>query len=121
MKGRVIAFDTLRGRPAAALIADGRLEDFLIDPADDAPVPGAIYRGIVDRPMKGQGGVFVRLPDGATGFLRQVSGLAPGQPVLVQVSGAAEPGKAVPVTARLLFKSRYAILTPDAPGLNVSR
>jgi len=121
MKGRVVALDILRGRPAAALIVDGRLEDFLIDPADDTPVPGAIYRGIVDRPMKGQGGVFVKLPDGATGFLRQVSGLAPGQPVLVQVSGAAEPGKAVPVTARLLFKSRYAILTPDAPGLNVSR
>jgi Ribonuclease G/E len=40
---------------------------------------------------------------------------------LVQVSGAAEPGKAVPVTTRLLFKSRYAILTPEAPGLNVSR
>jgi Ribonuclease G/E len=27
----------------------------------------------------------------------------------------------VPVTTRLLFKSRYAILTPEAPGLNVSR
>ena len=121
MKGRIVALDTLRGRPAAALIVDGLLEDFLIDPADDAPVPGAIYRGIVDRPMKGQGGVFVKLPDGAMGFLRQVSGLAPGQPVLVQVSGAAEPGKAVPVSMRLLFKSRYAILTPEAPGLNVSR
>ena len=121
MKGRVVALDTLRGRPAAALIVDGLLEDFLIDPADDAPVPGAIYRGIVDRPMKGQGGVFVKLSDGAMGFLRQVSGLAPGQPVLVQVSGAAEPGKAVPVSMRLLFKSRYAILTPEAPGLNVSR
>ena len=121
MKGRVVALDILRGRPAAALIVDGVLEDFLIDPADDAPVPGAIYRGIVDRPMKGQGGVFVKLPDGAMGFLRQVSGLAPGQPVLVQVSGAAEPGKAVPVSMRLLFKSRYAILTPEAPGLNVSR
>lgn len=121
MKGRVVALDTLRGRPAAALIVDGLLEDFLIDPADDAPVPGAIYRGIVDRPMKGQGGVFVKLPEGAMGFLRQVSGLAPGQPVLVQVSGAAEPGKAVPVSMRLLFKSRYAILTPEAPGLNVSR
>ena len=121
MKGRVVALDTLRGRAAAALIVDGLLEDFLIDPADDAPVPGAIYRGIVDRPMKGQGGVFVKLPDGAMGFLRQVSGLAPGQPVLVQVSGAAEPGKAVPVSMRLLFKSRYAILTPEAPGLNVSR
>lgn len=121
MKGRVIAFDTLRGRQAAALIVDGRLEDFLIDPPEGAPVPGAIYRGIVERPMKGQGGVFVKLPDGANGFLRQVSGLVPGRPVLVQVSGAAEPGKAVPLTARLLFKSRYAILTPDAPGLNVSR
>ena len=121
MKGRVVALDSLRGRPAAALILDGRLEDFLIDPVDDAPLPGAIYRGTVDRPMKGQGGVFVKLPEGAMGFLRQVSGLAPGQPVLVQVSGAAEPGKAVPVTTRLLFKSRYAILTPGAPGLNVSR
>jgi Ribonuclease G/E len=121
MKGRVVALDSLRGRPAAALILDGRLEDFRIDPVDDAPLPGAIYRGTVDRPMKGQGGVFVKLPEGAMGFLRQVSGLAPGQPVFVQVSGAAEPGKAVPVTTRLLFKSRYAILTPGAPGLNVSR
>ena len=121
MKGRVVALDSLRGRPAAALILDGRLQDFLIDPVDDAPLPGAIYRGTVDRPMKGQGGVFVKLPGGVMGFLRQVSGLAPGQPVLVQVSGAAEPGKAVPVTTRLLFKSRYAILTPEAPGLNVSR
>jgi ribonuclease G len=120
MKGRVVALDSLRGRAAAALIVDGRLEDLLIDPEGDAPLPGAIYRAIVDRPVKGQGGVFVKLP-GASGFLRQVSGLAPGQAVLVQVSGAAEPGKAVPVTTRLLFKSRYAILTPHAPGLNVSR
>ncbi len=120
MKGRIVALDTLGGRAAAALIVDGRLEDLLVDPAGDAPVPGAIYRAVVDRPLKGQGGVFVKLPEG-TGFLRQVSGLAPGQPVLVQVSGAAEPGKAVPVTTRLLFKSRYAIVTPGAPGLNVSR
>ena len=37
------------------------------------------------------------------------------------VSGYAEPGKAIPVTQKLLFKSRYAIVTPDAPGLNISR
>ena len=30
-------------------------------------------------------------------------------------------GKALPVTTRLLFKSRFAIITPDAPGLNISR
>ncbi|RYI16687.1 MAG: ribonuclease G, partial [Acetobacteraceae bacterium] len=41
--------------------------------------------------------------------------------LLVQVSGPAEQGKAIPVTTRLLFKSRFAIITPDAPGLNISR
>lgn len=120
MKGRIIALDQIRGRPAAALLVDGRLEDLLIDPEGESPRPGAIYRAAVDRPVKGQGGVFIRLPEG-TGFLRQASGLAPGQPVLVQISGTSEPGKAVPVTTRLLFKGRYAILTPGAPGLNLSR
>lgn len=112
MKGRVICLDSRGGREAAALIVDGRLEDLLIDPPEDRPAPEAIFRAIVDRPVKGQGGVFVRLPKGGTGFLRQVSGLASGQRLLVQVSGVAEPGKAVPVTARLLFKSRLCILTP---------
>lgn len=124
MKGRVVVLDQLQGRDAAALLVDGVLEDLLIDPpkgaSADAPLPGAIYRAVAERPMKGQGGVFVRLPSG-TGFLRQTSGIAPGQPLLVQVSGPAEPGKAVPVTLRLLFRSRYAIVTPGAPGLNISR
>ncbi|MDP2740033.1 MAG: ribonuclease E/G [Pseudorhodobacter sp.] len=121
MKGRVIALDRIGGQAAAALIVDGQLHDFLIDPSGDALQPGAICRAVADRPMKGQGGVFVRLPQGDTGFLRQVSGVAPGQRLLVQVSGVAEPGKAVPVTTRLLFKSRYAIVTPGAPGRNISR
>lgn len=118
MKGHTIALDHLKGRPVAALLIDGRLNDLLI--STDAPRPGAIYRAIADRPVKGQGGMFVRTPDG-TGFLRQVKGLAPGEAVLVQVTGYAEPGKALPVTAKILFKSRYAILTPTAPGLNLSR
>ena len=105
---------------AAALVVDGRLEDLLIDPDDSTILPGAIYRAVADRPMKGQGGMFVKLPEGS-GFLRQTDGLAPGQRVIVQVTGPAEPGKAVPVTARLLFKSRLAIITPGAPGLNISR
>ncbi|WP_238368052.1 ribonuclease E/G [Mesobacterium pallidum] len=103
----------------AALLRDGkRIEDLLID--TDAPRPGSIYRAIADRPVKGQGGMFCKTPDGSV-FLKQVKGLSPGQPLLVQVTGYAEEGKAIPVTTRLLFKSRYAIVTPDAPGLNVSR
>jgi ribonuclease G len=120
MKGRVVVLDEIAGRQAAALVVDGRLEDLRVDPADDRAVPGAIYRAVADRPVKGQGGIFVKLPQGS-GFLRQVSGIAPGQRLLVQVTGPAEDGKAVPVTVRLLFKSRFAILTPDAPGLNISR
>ena len=118
MKGRTIILDHIQGREAAALMVDGRLDDFLI--AGDAPTPGTIYRARADRAIKGQGGMFLTTPDGPA-FLRQVKGLAPGELLLVQVTGYAEPGKALPVTNRVLFKSRYAIVTPDAPGLNISR
>ena len=119
MKGRLVAFDKIGGRKAAALVEDGVLQDLLLD-STDGPLPGAIYRAICDRPMKGQGGMMLRLPSGS-GYLRQGKGLRPGQAMLVQVTGRAEDGKAVPVTARVLFKSRYAIVTPGAPGINVSR
>lgn len=122
MKGRVVALDRLGAREAAALIVGGRLEDLLVAPPAGAPPgPGAILRGRMGRPVKGLGGAFVDLPDGRTGFLKETAGLAPGRPVLVQVTGWLEPGKAVPLTARLLLRSRYAIATPGAPGLNLSR
>lgn len=118
MKGRTIILDHLNGQAAAALMVDGRLEDLLIE--SDAPAIGAIYRARADRPVKGQGGMFLATPDGPA-FLRQVKGLSPGTQLLVQVTGFAEPGKAIPVTQKILFKSRYAIVTPNAPGLNISR
>ena len=118
MKGRIVALDHLNTAKAAALLVDGRLEDLLIE--HDAPAPGTIYRATAGRPVKGQGGMFMNTPDG-TAFLRQIKGLAPGDSLIVQVTGYAEPGKAIPVTAKLLFKSRYAIFTPSAPGINVSR
>ena len=119
MNGRMIVLDHVGGQEAAALLVDGRLDDLLIDDPS-APRPGAIFRAICDRPLKGQGGMMLRLPEGSA-FLRQAKGLRPGQPMLVQVTGVTEPGKAVPVTDRVLFKSRYAIVTPGAPGINVSR
>jgi Ribonuclease G/E len=121
MKGRAIVLDEIGGRAAAALMVDGRLEDILIDAPDDVLRPGAILRGIAQRPVKGMGGVFVDLGEGRTGFLRQTKGIAPGRPLLVQVAGFARGGKAVPVTTRLMIKGRFAIATPGAPGRNVSR
>lgn len=119
MKGSVAVMGRLAGREAAALVVDGQLEELLV--AAGASPPETIWRGKLGRPTKGLGGVFVELPGGMTGFLRQAKGLRPGQPLLVQAAGVAEPGKAIPLTDRLLFKGRLAILTPGAPGLNLSR
>ena len=120
MKGRIVVLGELHGLEAAALMVDGRLEDLLLDSSDAVTLaPGAICRGKVERQMKGQGGVFVRLPGGEKGFLREAKGLAPGQGVICQVTGGTEPGKAVPVSLRLLFKGRYGIVTPGAPGVTM--
>lgn len=121
MKGRIVILDQIGGAEAACVIEDGQLAELAIDPAGDIPLTGAIFRAVADRPVKGQGGMFVKLPHGQSGFLRQTGGIAPGQRLLVQLSGPAEPGKALPVTTRLLFKSRLAIVTPGAPGRNISR
>lgn len=118
MKGRQIILDHVSGREAAALMVDGRLDDLLID--GDAPRPGTIYRAKAMKPQKGQGGLFLETPDG-NAYLRGVKGIAQGEHLLVQITGYAEDGKAIPVSAKLLFKSRYAIVTPGAPGSNISR
>lgn len=118
MKGRQIILDHINGRESAALMVDGKLEDFLVDA--EAPRPGTIYRATALKPMKGQGGLFLSTPDG-NAFLRQIKGIAPGDALTVQITGYADEGKALPVTTKLLFKSRYAIVTPEAPGLNISR
>ncbi len=121
MKGRVVALDRIDGREVAALMVDGQLQDVFFDAPEDRVGVGAVFRGKVGRPMKGQGGLMVSLPDGMSGFLKGAKGLSDGQAVLVQVSGIAEKGKALPVTERLLFKGRYAIVTPKARGLNIAR
>ena len=122
MKGRQVVLGQLFGAEAAALLEDGRLADLLVDASGLAPlVPGDICRGVVERLMKGQGGVFLRLPDGQRGYLRDRSGLGEGQSLLVQVTGVAEEGKAVPLTSRILFRGRHVLVTPGAPGINVSR
>ncbi len=121
MKGRVAAFDTVAGRKASALMEDGRLADLIVDPADARILPGAVLRVAVDRPMRGAGGAMVRLPGGASGYLRRAKGLSPGDSLIAQVSGFAEEGKAPPLAQGFIVKSRFAIATPGKPGLNVAK
>lgn len=121
MKGVLVALGQLDGRPAAARDVDGMLDDLIVDPPPGAaPLPETIMLATADRPLKGTGGFILKSPFGSA-FLRNAKGVRQGELLPVQVTGYAEPGKAVPVTARILFKSRAAIVTPAAPGVNVSR
>lgn len=121
MKGRQILVDQINGQEAAALIVDGQLQDFLLESMSDSPRPGAIYRAIADRPLKGMHGIMLKLGNGQSGFLKEAKGISAGARLTVQVATFAEGSKAPPVSTRLLFKSRFVIVTPDAPGINVAR
>ncbi len=118
MKGTTIVLDHIGGVEAAAKLVDGRLSDFLID-VDDRPRIGSIHRVRADRPMKGQGGLIVKHDQRF--FLRGAKGIKPGDEFLVQVGTHAEPHKATPVSSKLVFKSRFVIVTPDDPGVNIAR
>lgn len=124
MKGRVVALLEDPERPTmAACLDDGRLTDLLIDPpAEDAtPRLEAVYRARVVRKAPALGALFLDLGGGVEGFLKGSKRLTTGDRPLVQIARYAERGKAVPVSDEPLFKGRYAILTPHAPGVNVSR
>ncbi|GMG83386.1 ribonuclease E/G [Paralimibaculum aggregatum] len=120
---RHLLIDRVSGRPAAALLVDGRLEDLLVDPpaGDAMPRPGEILAAKIDRLVPKLGAAFVALGGGRTGFLREARGRRAGERLAVQVVSHPEAGKASPVTARILHKGRRLIHTPGAPGINLSR
>ena len=118
MKGKIALLDNFEGKEAAALLIDGKLQDFFTEPGMKAP--GAIFRVKVKHQLKGSGGVFVESPDGDF-FLHQTSSITPGKFILVQVSSYGDSEKLPRVSTKLLFKSRYVIVTPFADGLNIAK
>ena len=122
MKGRVVALDNLGGRPAAALLIDGRLEDFLQDPMpEDGPAPETIVRARLMRQLFGRGPWLVELPGKRTGLAKGIKRAGPGDFSLVQVAGFADPGKAVPVRASLSLSGKLVVALPGSDGVFVSR
>jgi len=122
MKGRVIVLEIPEDRPlAAALVVDGRLEDLILDPkkGDRRPMAGDICVVRVTRKLQ-KSGAFCEMVSGE-GYLRDASGVKEGEFILAQVQSLPEPGKAATLTTRVLYKGPRVILTPAAPGVNVSR
>ncbi|MBT8475521.1 MAG: ribonuclease G, partial [Alphaproteobacteria bacterium] len=123
MKGRVIVIDMPEDRGfAAALVEDGKLQDFILDPPNDTypPLSGQVWTGKITRKLPGGGGAFCAR-GALEGYLRQAKGLKSGDTLLVQVVSLPEHGKAPTVTQRVLFKGPRLILTHHAAGINVSR
>lgn len=118
---RIIVIDPCDGVQKAALIENGRLQDLLFDCSAEMPLPEDIYRARASRPLKGQGGMLVDLGDGQSGFLRQAKSISPGANLIVQVTTLPDGNKAAVVSEKVLFKSRYAIVTPGAKGRNIAR
>ena len=118
MNSKIALLDYFEGKEAAALLIDGKLYDFFAE--EDAKAPGSIFRVKVKHQLKGSGGVFVESPVGDF-FLHQTKGINAGDIILVQVSSYGDREKLPRVTTKILFKSRYAIVTPFAGGLNIAK
>ena len=118
MKGKIALLDYFEGKEAAALLIDGKLHDFLVEPGANAP--GSIFKVKVKHQVKGSGGIFVESQDGDF-FLHQTKGITAGDIILVQVSSYGDREKLPRVTTKLLFKSRYVIVTPFNEGLNIAK
>lgn len=122
MKGRVIVLDNPDDRPfAAALIVNGRLEDLMLSAprGDLRPFAGDIAVVRVTRKLP-KAGAFCEMANGQ-GYLRDAKGVKEGDLMLAQVLSLPEPGKAVTLTTRVLYKGPRVILTPGSPGVNVSK
>lgn len=108
----------------AALFREGRLDDLKMRRLD-APGPrvGEIYAAQVDR--LASGGAFLLLGRSGTGretaFLPEADGLSPGDPLRVEITRDAEGRKAARAARRLAFAAPDLVLTPGAPGINLSR
>ena len=122
MKGHFIAIDHVKNVKAAARVHDGLLVDLIFDTSASArPAPQSIYRARALRPLKGQGGVIVDLGGNMRGYLRNAKGVKEGEILLVQISTYADAEKASPCSLKVIFKSRYVIITPHNLGVNIAR
>jgi ribonuclease G len=118
---RLVVIEPRETGAIAALVEDGVVQDLYIDALDDAHEMEEIHLVRIKRIIPKQGAAHVKMAGGAKGFLREAGAVKEGQLVIAQVSGLVSPDKGTPLTARRLHRGRYAILTPDAPGVNVAR
>jgi ribonuclease G len=126
----------------AALIADGVLQEFLIEREAQESVLGNIYKGKILRVLPGMQAAFVDIGLSRTAFLHasdiapsdslpvlapQASSIADisrlvreGQELLVQVAKEPLGNKGARLTTFITIPSRYLVLLPKRPTIGIS-
>src|SRR5690625_2183181 len=121
MSGVLVLGELPGGREIAALVENGSVTDSLWSLSSTAASPEILYKGKIGRPAGGAGALFVDLGSAGQGYLPDRRGVQQGATLLVEATGIPEPGKATPVSPRVLYRQRYTIHTPGNPGINISR
>ena len=121
MNRRTIVLNNSGNQPAAAVLADGQLEDFLFSTGCSEFEPGAILNAVIGRPLQRQGLTVVRLSGKSNAMLKSRIAYRQGAHIPVQISAYAEPGKILPVTDRFELRGRYSLLSSARTGISISR
>ena len=110
------------GIKLSAWVKRGELKDlYLCDSKNGVFVPESIFWGKVQKALPGTGGYFITLPENRVGFLRNSPPLREGDIILVQISSYPQPGKQIPLQSKIVIKGKGVIITPGAPGINISK
>lgn len=121
MLHRTIVHENFSDFEAVAVIFDHVLDDFMFSLPKCEPIPGAVYYGILERKLKGQGAWIVKLPCQFRGYLKSSRLLEEGSRIVVQISGYSDKGKLVPLTEKIERYGFYTIVTGSREKTKVSR
>jgi ribonuclease E len=127
MANRVLLINAAEaGETRAALVEDGRVEEFRCEHAATQTLVGNIYKGTIVNLESGIGAAFVDLGEGRNGFLHESAWnrdapFALGNEIVVQVTRESIGSKGPMLTGDVSLPGRFLVLLPYSSGGGVSR
>ncbi len=120
------------------LVEDGRLAEFYVEERSNQKTLGNIYRGRVDKVVKGMDAAFIDIGEEKDAYLHLKQALPKklmyqnkaynineilkeGQDIIVQITKEASGTKGSKVSTHIELKGRYIVLTPYSKQVNISK
>ncbi|MFP6711678.1 MAG: Rne/Rng family ribonuclease [Rhodospirillales bacterium] len=134
---REVFINAIPGETRLAVTEDGKLVDLVFARAHENSILGNIYLGRIEKVIFGMNAAFIDIGLPASGFLAAVDGqifdrdrekpkpigelFKEGDSVVIQVTREASEGKGAKLTTRLNLTGRNVVVTPDRPGISISK